>query len=969
MENNQIILEFKQQLKQVGFMGNILTDIANRVINATDNSIYEVLPLCVIQPKTQEDLQLLFKLANEDAFKKLTFTPRGGGTGTNGQSLTQGIVIDTSRYMNNILEFNPNAKTITVEPGVVLSQLNKFLQPHGLFFAPNVSTENRATIGGMIANDAAGKGSLVYGKTNDHVEELSCVLIDGSSVNFKALSNEQLMYINTEDKSSVLARQIKELLEPVQDEITKIFRPLKRPLSGFNLKSAYLGNVVDLTKIIAGSEGTLAFITNAKLKLIPMLKHKALVVTHYASFLDALDDAEFLIKHKPLAIETVDEIVQKSATSLPSWVELAQLMGLDKTESCISNFTEFAEDNLEILHSKINGLEQELRNKNIRFKIIRDTSAITKLWGIRSLAVGLVGKMSGVRKPVAFVEDALVPPQNLRKFVVEFQELLNSYNLSYAMYGHVDVGCVHVRPALDMKNSEDRAKIRLITEDVVKLTDKYQGLLWGEHGKGYRGEFVEHTFGSTLYAVMKKIKAIFDPTNRLNPGKLVTADNTPEKVIKIDFVTLRGELDQKINTQLQVEYAESMLCNGNAACFNQDTSNVMCPSYKVTGDRIHSPKGRAMLVKEWLRTKSQFGETQHTIDTAKIAFEAMQGCLGCKGCAGKCPTQVSIPDLRSKFYDTYYNNYAKRTIREKLMAYLEDLLLVGAKFPSMWNRLIKNQLYPKFGMNKVPQLSLAKTFKYTMSSEGLTIYNGDINIFATLTNPVVIFTDVFVGLLNHDLLIMSCNVLKKCGFTPVVTTPLSSGKAFLMAGWLDKFKQRAQRIKTLLAPLFDRKIQVIGLESSVNLMFRDDYIKFATPLGGRVDTLAEFLANNLDKLQIWRSDNLIKESALLKKHCLIPHCTEQAIFPKDSQLWQKIFNNFGLDLSVTNLGCCGMAGTYGHQLEYKNNSEKLFQMHWAEVLNTQKKEFMATGYSCRTQVKALANIDLKHPIQVLHSYL
>ncbi len=669
MKNNQIELEFKSELEQAGFHGDILTDFANLVINATDNSIYEVLPSCVIQPQHQQDVQLLFKLANTEKFKTLTFTARGGGTGTNGQSLTTGVVIDTTRYMNNILEFNPTTKTIIVEPGVVLSQLNKFLQPHGLFFAPNVSTENRATIGGMIANDSAGKGSLVYGKTSNHVEDLSCVMLDGSIINFNAITNDALLNEKQDNKSFELAKQIKELLVPVKDEIEKRFIPLKRPLSGFNLQEAYQNNTVDLTKIISGSEGTLAFIINAKLKLTPILKYKALVVTHYDSFLDALGDAGFLIEHKPLAIETVDEIVQQSATSLAIWTELAELMGLDKNESCISNFTEFAEDNVESLNNKINSLENELIKKNMRFRIVRDSVDIAKLWGIRSLAVGLVGKMPGTRKPVAFVEDALVPPHNLRKFVAEFRELLDGYNLNYAMYGHVDVGCVHVRPALDMKDSEDRAYIRLITEDVVKLTDKYHGLLWGEHGKGYRGEFAQHTFGPILYQVMRKIKAMFDPANRLNPGKLVTAENTLDQVTKIDVVTMRGELDQKINSTLQDEYSESMLCNGNAACFNQDVNNVMCPSYKVTSDRVHSPKGRAMLVKEWLRAKSTLGDDNyHTKEAAKVAFNAMQGCLGCKGCAGKCPTQVSIPDLRSKFYNTYYTQYESRTIREKLLA-------------------------------------------------------------------------------------------------------------------------------------------------------------------------------------------------------------------------------------------------------------------------------------------------------------
>lgn len=964
MTNNYLFRDFKGKLIAHGFTGDIFDDLANRVINATDNSIYEVMPLGIIQPKNEQDVELLCQVANCIEFKQLTFTARGGGTGTNGQSLSQGVIVDMSRYMINILHFDVLQKTITVEPGIVLSQLNKFLHDYGLFFAPNVSTENRATIGGMIANDSAGKGSLIYGKTSDYVLELSCVLIDGGKLDIKNLTIEQLAAeTNCGSQLGSLNKQILDLIYPVQEEINNRFLPLKRPLSGYNLKSFYDGHNIDLAKIITGSEGTLAFITKAKLRLLPIPKHKALLITHYNSFLDALADADYLIQHKPLAIETVDEVVQKSAATLPSWPSLAALMGISVTENLISNFIEFVDDNLVALQDKVMHLENALKERGSRCKVVYNENEIKQLWSIRSLAVGLVGRLPGDRKPIAFVEDAIVPPQNLRAFVADFRQLLDSYGLNYAMYGHSDVGCVHVRPALDMRLSNDRIMIRTITEQVIKLTDKYQGLLWGEHGKGYRGEFVERTFGDILYPVLQKIKALFDPHNRLNPGKLVTSYNSNLSVTRIDKVVMRGQLDSKIDTLLAGEFSESMLCNGNAACFNHDASNVMCPSYKVTQDRIHSPKGRAMLVKDWLRKKSSLGGMAHdTIESANAAFVALQGCLGCKGCSGKCPTQVSIPDLKAKFYFEYYDKYKKYSIKDIILANLEKILIIGTRFPKLWNFVVKHRLYPAFGMVNVPHMSLSKCLKTELKKHDITIYDGKLSSVMQLKKPVMILLDAFIGALNHQVLLATCEVLKTLGYVPVVIYPKVSGKALIGAGKLGKFRVVMQSLCNELQPIFKQQIPIVGLENSITLMYRDEYKKFGNGMPGSVDTLAEFLSMAINDISI-------RGKSHIGEYYLLPHCTEQAICPNDARLWQDIFSKFNLVCKVTNLGCCGMAGSYGHEVKNEQNSKQLFAMHWQDTIIDKSRYYMATGYSCRSQAKSLADIELKHPIQILIEHM
>lgn len=953
-------MKFKNQLRINGFSGDIHFDIANRVINSTDNSIYELYPLGVIQPQNSTDLKILVTVANEPDFINLTFTPRGGGTGTNGQSLTHGIVVDTSCYMTDICELSIENKTVTVGPGVVLSELNRYLKPYGLMFAPNISTADRATIGGMIATDAAGKGSLIYGKTSDHIKSISAILINGESHQFNCLNHSELEEIATKnDFISHLQQTIKDLLVPVQDEIKERFPDLKRPLSGYNLRHAYVNAQLDITRLISGSEGTLCFIAEATLKLVPIPKYKRLIVVHYDTFLASLSDARFLINYTPLAIEVVDDKVQKSAESLPNWPEIAQLLNTEGRVS-ISNFVEFAENNEIILQEKTTKLIAELTKRGSRFALIENLADINKLWTIRSLAVGLAANISGSRKPIAFVEDAIVPTEYLHDFVRDFAQYLDSLNLSYAMYGHLDVGCIHVRPALDMQDAKDKSLIRPITVKTLELTDKYHGLLWGEHGKGVRGEFVKHVFGDKLYRVMAEIKALFDPNNRLNPGKLVNPGADMQKISKIDALPLRGDFDKVVAKKTQDEYISAFLCNGNAACFNQEPSNAMCPSYKITNNRIHSPKGRATLIKEWLRNRASDKKLDEIVIADEV-FATMKECLGCKACAGKCPVKVGIPDLKTKFLDYYYKNYRTRTLREFASGHLEHVLSIAQHTPNLWNFMVKNHLMPSLGMVNIPTFSHKKSLKSTLKKMNVHFYKTP-HDFKNVNKPIVILADVFSGLLEQNILFASIKVFKNLGYTPYILKPRVSGKALLVGGFLDKFKVVAKKWYSLLNPIFAKNIPVVGLENSVTLIFRDEFDKFAAPLDGQVETLAEILVKN-DVSHLSISTTLIDENI---SYTLLPHCTEQALQAVDAKHWELIFKNVGLNLKAIAVGCCGMAGTYGHEKEHLVSSKKLFNMHWQPILdNNDSGQYLATGYSCRSQTLRLTNSQIFHPIEVL----
>lgn len=950
---NQLIVDFKQALIENGFIGNIQIDVATRLINATDNSIYELLPEAVIQPMNAYDVQTIFKLADTEQFKSLKFAPRGGGTGTNGQSLTNHIVLDFSKHMTKYYDLDIENKTITVEPGVILSDLNRFLSRHGLFFAPNVSTADRATIGGMIATDAAGKGSLVYGKTNDHVLSLELVLVDGEIVSTEKTAVNQIDTLNNSLKDKF--KQIIDWLKPVQDEIDRVFPPLKRPLSGYNIRQCYQNNEFDFTKIITGSEGTLGVVTKAKLNLLPIPKYRALVVIHYPSFLEALRAAEFLIKYNPTAIEAVDEKVQKSAQTLPNWPILAKMLN-SEGKIYISNFMELNADTQEDLDQQLAVLQKDLNADNANYVTILDNNQINQLWSIRSLAVGLAGKIPGVRKPVAFVEDAIVPPQNLASFVEDLQNYLIKENLNYSMYGHVDVGCIHVRPALNLTEEEDRDLIRPITEEVIKLLNKYQGILWGEHGKGFRGEFVPDVFGPVLYPILCKIKQLFDPENRLNTGK-ITAPSPEIKLDRIELVSMRGEFDAVVKQSAKEQYPGAMLCNGNGACFNKEPSNVMCPSYKVTNDRVHSPKGRAMLVKQFLRETAIKGSDK---ELAYATYNAMKGCLGCKGCTGKCPTQVSIPDLKAKFLDKFHRKYKRRTVKEQLIANIESILPDIARFPKTWNLLNKFNLVPKMGMTKLPKFSIDKPLDKILAENDVDIYSsvGHIELFKA--NPMIIFADAFTSFMNHNVLLSVISVARKMGYTPYVIKPMASGKALVVEGDLKRFKRKINKLAKLINPVIIKGIPVVALENTVTLMFRDEAKKFADGFQGDILTIAEFINQNIDKLD--------QVNSLESKYLLLPHCTEQAIKPNEAIMWNNIFTKFGSSITIKNAGCCGMAGTYGYLKENSNRSEALYKMHWEDHItdaNHQSMPVLATGFSCRSQVLEKSSEIVLHPVEIL----
>ena len=607
--------QFLNSLAASSFSGDIEQEYGARLAVSTDNSVYQNLPQGVIFPRGNDDLLVMTKLANQAQFKTITFSARGGGTGTNGQSLNHGIIVDMSRHMNHVLEINVEQGWVRVQTGVIKDQLNQFLKPHGYFFSPDLSTSNRATMGGMISTDASGQGSLVYGKTSDHVLELTSVLMCGELLHTKNETNIGADY-PLDSQAKHITTAVADICRDNRALILERFPRLNRFLTGYDLEHVFNDDLTEfnLSRILTGSEGSLAFITEAKLNITKIPKLRTLVNIIYDSFDSALRDAPTLVKASATSVETVDSKVLGLAKQDIVWDTVCDLIPerADKVTDGL-NMVEYASNDATIQQQRIEALCARLDNAIaneqggiLGYQICDQLDQIMRIYNMRKKSVGLLGATKGFKKPIAFAEDTAVPPEKLADFIVEFRALLDSHQLSYGMFGHVDAGVLHVRPAMDMCDPQQELKLTEISDQVVALTAKYGGLMWGEHGKGYRSEYGPEFFGDELFAQLRVIKGLFDPDNRINPGKICTPANSTDSLVKVAGVK-RGSFDRQIPINVRESYATAMSCNGNGQCFNFDVDSPMCPSSKVTGDRRHSPKGRATLIREWLRLLSNQG--------------------------------------------------------------------------------------------------------------------------------------------------------------------------------------------------------------------------------------------------------------------------------------------------------------------------------------------------------------------------
>ncbi|OXI29012.1 hypothetical protein CFB89_33100 [Burkholderia sp. AU16741] len=989
--------DFLAALQAAGFAGEIHADHANRTVQATDNSIYQRLPQAVVCPAHAEDVQLLARLLAEPAHRDVAVAARGGGTGTNGQSLTDGIVVDLSRNMNRILDIDVSQRRVRVEAGVVKDQLNAALKPHGLFFAPELSTSNRATIGGMINTDASGQGSCTYGKTRDHVLELDVVLMGGERLHSDALDNEELeRRCARQDRVGKVYRTARRISDDKAALIDAKFPKLNRCVTGYDL--AHLREAdgrFNLNSVLCGAEGSLGFVVEATLNVLPIPTFSVLVNVRYAGFMDALRDARALLELKPLSIETVDSKVLMLAMKDFVWSSVAEYFPQDDARPTLGiNLIEFSGDDERDVDARVRAFVEHLRTdtsvERLGHTLAAGDEAVKRVYAMRKRAVGLLGNVRGEARPQPFVEDTAVPPENLAAYIAEFRALLDGHGLQYGMFGHVDAGVLHVRPALDMKDPKQAALVRPVSDAVAELTRRHGGLLWGEHGKGVRSEYAPAFFGE-LYPSLQQLKAAFDPHNQFNPGKIATPPDSTLRLLKIDEVLTRGDHDRQIDERVWQSYGTAMHCNGNGACYNFDPDDAMCPSWKATRERVQSPKGRASLLREWLRLQGLAGvdvvaaararqpllrglverwrnsrnARRGDADFSHEVYDAMAGCLACKSCAGQCPVKVNVPEFRSRFLELYHQRYM-RPLRDYLIGSLEFTMPWMARVPALYNglmgaRWVRTLLERRVGMVDSPLLS---RFDLAAVIRAWCVKPADPHALAALSDArrarsVVIVQDTFTRYFDTEQLATLIELAARLGFQVWLAPLAPNGKALHVQGFLRAFEQAAIRNATQLAALARSGVALVGLDPAMTLTYRQEYLK--------VTELADVPKVALP--QEWLLDALPEAGAggPTVSYRLLPHCTEKTNAPDSGRQWAQVFARRGLRLQVQATGCCGMSGTYGHEARNLATSKTIYAQSWAAHVDgaDAEGEALATGYSCRSQVKRLSAKQVRHPLQAL----
>ena len=1017
--------KFLQELVRVGFKGEVQLDKASRTVLSTDNSVYELYPQAVIYPKDQEDLVLLLSQLAIPEYHAIAIGPRGGGTGTNGQSLTNGIVVDTSRHLNHIIEINKQEGWAVVESGVVKDQLNAALKERGLFFAPELSTSNRATIGGMISTDASGQGSVIYGKTRDHVIELDTVVLGGEILRSSTLSKDDEQEVLTSDTHSIKHRYVKELArinEEKADEIKAIFPPLNRCLTGYDL--AHIRNQqgeLDLNSVLCGSEGSLGLLSRAKVRVLPIPKFYSLFVIYYADFMSSLRDANALMDLKPSSIETIDSKVLGLAMNDFVWNSVEPLLpGADPLTVKGMNFLEISCDTQQehdemldrvehALSADIgigtgNNIDNQSNNQTssarLRYSLVSGKEQVDKIWGMRKRAVGLLGNAKGEARPVAFVEDTAVPPEKLADFIAEFRAILDEHQLEYGMFGHVDAGVLHVRPALDFKDPEQVKLAWKISDQIASLTQKYGGLLWGEHGKGIRSSYSPAFFGD-LFQELQAIKYLFDPHNQINPGKIATPkqrdeDHASASLIAIDSAPTRGESDRMIPVENWQQFQDAVHCNGNGACHNWQPDDPMCPSWKGTRDRRYTPKARAMLIKQWLRDRKDLLNTKEQGFVGQLigapirlarsmqadasqqsrfdfeVYDSMAKCLACKSCTGQCPIKVDVPEFRARFLSIFHTRYA-RPVKDYLVASLEKLLPIAAKFPRLYNLGVSSE----FGgwtlskltgfvdgpaidkaFRKNDQIPLANVSEFTHMSE------------TDRARSVVIVEDAFYRYFSPQVVFDLYRLLKILGLNAYRLPFTENGKPLHVHGFLKQFEKTAKASAATIRQFNELGVSTCGVDPSMTLTFRNEYAKFL-PVAElpHVELIQECIAA---KLRLGVAAFPPADTLTPKQVDLYPHCNEQTIAVESLKDWQHVFDAAAVTLNIHRTGCCGMSGTFGHEARNRELSAEIFDLSWRKKLtdamaSSENRIICASGYSCRSQAKRELGAQLPHPVSALAS--
>lgn len=938
-----------------------------RIIYATDASAYLEMPDAVAFPKDEEEIKTLVRYAVEN---HLNLIPRAAGTSLAGQVVGKGIVADISRYMNHILEINPEQRWVRVQPGVVLDELNEYCSHYGLFFAPETSTSNRCCIGGMAGNNSCGSHSLVYGSTRDHVIEARVVLSDGSTAVFGPLSDNELE--NKCSGDTLEGRIYMEMLAMLNDEgnrkdIKDNFPEpsIRRRNSGYAIDELLNSRPFNFCKLIIGSEGTLAFITELKLHLEPLPpKEKAVVCVHCASLEEACNANLVALKHEPRAIELMDDqVLQLSKKNIAQNKNRFFIQG----DPAAILIVEIAKDTLDEVNSDADSLEEDLKRQNLGYHYPRVYGKdISRVWALRKAGLGLLSGMPGSAKPVSLIEDTAINPEKLFAFLTDLKTVLDRYGLSCVYHGHISTGELHLRPILNLKEERDRQLFRVVAAETARLVKKYRGSLSGEHGDGrLRGEFLPLMFGEKVYALFKDVKRIWDGNGIFNIGKIV---DTPP----MDSC-LRYEVSPGIgNTYFDFSRQKGWLCaveqcNGSGDCRKSYLfGGTMCPVYRVTRDEKDTTRARSNILRELIihpEGKKVFSQPE--------VLSALSSCLSCKACKAECPSNVDMARYKAEYLQHHYDE-TRIPLRSFLVANLTRIQKMAMVFPAAYNAVVSSKVFSSI-LKKIlkfaPQRSIPKIYKFTLRNWLRTHPDA-----GTCNRKVYLFADEFSNYMDVETGITFIKLLRALGYQVIIPEHIESGRTELSKGMVKKAKKIARKNVMLLKDIVNEQVPLVGIEPSCILSFRDEYPDLvgddlkeaAASLARNCLLYDEFIVREVQKGNI-TSEQFIAKEQKIKLH---GHCHQKALVSiEPSKKMLSLPANYHVDVIPS--GCCGMAGAFGYEKEHYSLSMQIGEQVLFPAVRSalQGTLIAAPGTSCRQQIMDGTGVKAYHPVEILYRAL
>ncbi|MBK8702352.1 MAG: FAD-binding protein [Saprospiraceae bacterium] len=958
------------------FDGDLLDDRLSRILYATDASIYREMPVAVAYPRHAKDIQRLVVFAREH---HIPLIPRTAGTSLAGQCVGNGIVVDVSRYMNQILELNNQQAWVRVQPGVIRDELNAFLRPHGLFFGPNTSTASRCMIGGMVGNNSSGTTSIKYGVTRDHVMELHTVLSDGSSAVFSSLHAEDFHQKRKGDTlESRLYQQIfEELSDPGRQQAIREQYPkprIHRRNTGYAVDMLLRSNIFEekgpdfnFCQILAGSEGTLAFTTEIKLHLNPLPPpQEVLICAHFNSLDEALRATLVAMQHQPYACELMDKFIldctkenreqQRNRFFLeddPAAILIIECRGETREEATEAALALIA--------------DVTVAGFGYAFPLVYPPD-VQRVYALRAAGFGVLSNVKGESKPLEFVEDTAVDLPDLPSYIAEFQQLMAGFGQPAVYYAHAGAGELHIRPSLNLKSAEGVRQLRGIAEASARLVKKYQGSLSGEHGDGrVRGEFVPMMIGQDNYEFLRRIKQTWDPAGIFNPGKIVDA---PPMDTSLRYV--QGAPPPAVDTVFDFSATGGLLrtvekCSGSGDCrkLSHVSGGVMCPSYMATRNEKHSTRARANALRELL-TRSPENPLAHD-----ELYEVMDLCLSCKGCASECPSSVDMAALKAEFLHHYYQQKGVPW-RTRAIAHIDRLNALAMKFP----RLSRLALGSPFigGMLKRqldihPSRSLPPLHPFTLR-RWYDNHHFDIQPTGEIKGRVFFFCDEFTNYYDVDTGIKALQLLGRLGYQTLIIDHAPSGRAYLSKGLLKEAQRVARKNIATFRYLVSETTPLIGLEPSAILGFRDEYPRLAEPadreaakkLGQNALLFEEFFAREAQSGRI-TSDSFTDEPRRVLLHA---HCHQKALSDAGASAFAlSLPANYSVQLIAA--GCCGMAGSFGYEKEHYDVSMSIGELALLPAVRQAATDAIiaAPGTSCRHQIFDGTGRKALHPVEVL----